>query len=654
MGFHSPHCPFVWIPQTYLPVFTIFPHNSLVIRSMVPSLQQRFKKAESTFLDALEMGDDAMSAFEQEWASLRDDFEIAFAHGSLDPETVSSAYIVSYRISEISQSFLKLEATCQELTASFMDDLDAITQRYSESSESTPKPASSRRDITLAAKWMSKNFYNPYPSSSARDDISRRADWNRKDVDAWFTEARKRIGWNDIRKRFFGNKRAETVENATRFFLGPQVSVDPSLAQAFVNMEMRVREYYIDSFKSDGLATSSSFAPDGTAVDARKGTRINRSSPPPFPVSLSTSPTPITRKRRRTDSIPEGTLSTVSPCHWRQENVSNSVTEHKQLPSPATSQTDLVTLSITEAENRSSHADSRQSPSPTLSPNRKRRRMSHSEAQGRPKLLSMGPRLSRLQTVSSPVLSSARAERRSPPKSPIGPPNAMSPSCPYSSVFPPSPISEASASSESSIPNGPLAQKLLSQPQIPSFSFDIPDPATCHQSEVPHDIDLSLFTSINTFDPQLPSCLTNVTSFPGSSMLENTLETLTDFDNVDINSLSSIFTGSFSDEQLLGLLPSGPYSASSFGMAQDNHVHYSDGTDITSLLNFDAGVLADLPMDDHSAANVLEGITIPQNFTNDVERAKQLAHLDALKKQQNWLQEHILTLESQIDGSVSA
>nr|AAB22022.1 A42 mating-type factor beta 4-1 gene product [Coprinus cinereus, Peptide Partial, 44 aa] [Coprinopsis cinerea] len=44
--------------------------------------------------------------------------------------------------------------------------------------------------------WLKDNWYNPYPSPQVRSSIAKQTGASRKDIDAWFIDARKRIGWN--------------------------------------------------------------------------------------------------------------------------------------------------------------------------------------------------------------------------------------------------------------------------------------------------------------------------------------------------------------------------------------------------------------------------------------------------------------------------
>ena len=217
----------------------------------MPTLRQRLLDAQDQFFDAL-AGDseEQLKAFEESWLELKDDLQISLGRGRLDEETQQLAYSISITISEMASSFADLEEVYNDLTGKLHADVDRILNKQPAKSDPMAPPLS-RRDISLAAAWLSRNLGNPYPSNDVRDDISRQSRWNRKDVDAWFTEARKRIGWSEIRRNFFHNKRADAVEEATRFFCGQDTSMDTVLAQAFIDMESRVHEFYIKPLKQN-------------------------------------------------------------------------------------------------------------------------------------------------------------------------------------------------------------------------------------------------------------------------------------------------------------------------------------------------------------------------------------------------------------------
>lgn len=218
--------------------------------------KERLLEAESQLLNALSDPHE-IKAFKQLWTTLAQDVQRAISRHTIDEATVSQYHATSSLVHELLHSMTKFHEEAEAIDLAFQHDLDDIFTRWERSGAfPNPQPETpfTRRDVSLAAKWLSQNFSNPYPPKSVRGDISRQANWNRKDVDTWFTEARKRIGWNDIRKQYFGNRRAETVEKATQFFHG-SISLEPELEQAFADLESRVKEFYVDPFTPSELAT---------------------------------------------------------------------------------------------------------------------------------------------------------------------------------------------------------------------------------------------------------------------------------------------------------------------------------------------------------------------------------------------------------------
>jgi len=277
--------------------------------TMSPTLRQRIIDAESTFLDALASGTDALDSFEREYSLLRLDLDRACAEGSVDVDTVQYACIVSSRIAHISESFQQFDAVCNELTTRLMDDVDNILRSHDQHTADNPsRSVSSRRDVSLAAHWLSQNYHNPYPSNAVRDRISQQANWGRKDVDAWFTDARKRMGWNDIRKRFFGNKRAEVVQTASDFFKGKSPLLSSALESAFMKMTARVQECFVEPFRTSRILPAlKPIQGDCMELGCRRNTEyvlpvgIPGRSPIQCPSPVSRSPSPVRppHKRRR-------------------------------------------------------------------------------------------------------------------------------------------------------------------------------------------------------------------------------------------------------------------------------------------------------------------------------------------------------------------
>jgi len=100
-------------------------------------------------------------------------------------------------------------------------------------------------------RWLLDNLHNPYPSKSVRATISHQTHSPMKDIDAWFSDVRKRIGWNSIRRKHFSN-RHDLIEAATDFFQkhSPEqkrdhsVRVNSDVFPHFAAMELSAKALY--------------------------------------------------------------------------------------------------------------------------------------------------------------------------------------------------------------------------------------------------------------------------------------------------------------------------------------------------------------------------------------------------------------------------
>ena len=126
--------------------------------------------------------------------------------------------------------------------------------------------------IKSAYEWLLSNLHNPYPSVETREVMARESGSPRKDIDSWFIDVRKRIGWNKLRLKHYSNKRSKIVEAATRFFKeAPQLSlngptgIDPKANHdsEFKSIEDCVRKLYSDKLFEIESATKL----DGTGRD---------------------------------------------------------------------------------------------------------------------------------------------------------------------------------------------------------------------------------------------------------------------------------------------------------------------------------------------------------------------------------------------------
>nr|AAZ14916.1 mating-type homeodomain protein [Coprinellus disseminatus] len=109
----------------------------------------------------------------------------------------------------------------------------------------------------LASQWLLANLHNPYPSSKVKESMALQTGSPRKDIDHWFSEARKRVGWGDIRRKHFNNKQAGVVDAARRFFLDtdPSQPLPQVVESAFASVQLRAQELYSAKLEESPLAT---------------------------------------------------------------------------------------------------------------------------------------------------------------------------------------------------------------------------------------------------------------------------------------------------------------------------------------------------------------------------------------------------------------
>ncbi|KAG6817983.1 hypothetical protein H0H87_012451 [Tephrocybe sp. NHM501043] len=365
--------------------------------------------------------------FNHQWIAYTDGLKAALEKDPqcLSESTVTMAYALANRVHAVIQTFLELEELSERLMASLLTEtsteLDLSEPIVDSSDSSLPSY------IKPSYEWLVKNVHNPYPTTSARDSIARKSGSTRKEVDNWFIDARKRVGWNAARKTHFSNKRVEIVNAATRFYADDEkLSLSQDAELALVAIMKNVKDLYSDKFDQSLLASKlATFVKDLTpqAKEEAKAERLrllqlkkDRDAYPspdrsPEPTRLSLVPcdadadnatsqaiSTVSRKRR-SPSVgadgPEQSEGHRPTKRSRSDGSPNSSLIPISLPSPALSIDE--TLQVFEPTVTLSAS----SPTPTV-PGRKRR-LSESDGQGalkRPHNISAAPPL---QAVSGAI-----------------------------------------------------------------------------------------------------------------------------------------------------------------------------------------------------------------------------------------------------------
>ncbi|KAG7099590.1 hypothetical protein E1B28_001420 [Marasmius oreades] len=118
-----------------------------------------------------------------------------------------------------------------------------LTQPPKDDTSSPPNPPTANHPpyVKPASEWLLDNLHNPFPPAKYRDHLSAAHGCPRKNIDTWFNEARKRIGWNTMRKRCFGSRK-EMVDAASSFFLDHATSGE--FDNEFLRMSVKAKDLY--------------------------------------------------------------------------------------------------------------------------------------------------------------------------------------------------------------------------------------------------------------------------------------------------------------------------------------------------------------------------------------------------------------------------
>lgn len=116
----------------------------------------------------------------------------------------------------------------------------------------TPPPPLTRYCDSLpplaafAHSWLLKHLHNPYPSTSAKARIAEASGASLKAVGEWFSNVRRRIGWNSIARQYFQGDRALAVDAARNIFLGEtsKVSIGSEIRDAFLALKDRATDLF--------------------------------------------------------------------------------------------------------------------------------------------------------------------------------------------------------------------------------------------------------------------------------------------------------------------------------------------------------------------------------------------------------------------------
>ncbi|KAF9015625.1 C-terminal domain of homeodomain 1-domain-containing protein [Cyathus striatus] len=212
------------------------------IKSALSNLRDEFLTSISSSTTAsLEQFAESLAAFQQ---------TVLSGYDQLSQDTLSLVYAFESLVSTVSSSLIAAEEEVERLLS------DGLAKLSLEVSSADSTNGSFPRYLSPSYQWLLENLHNPYPSKDVRDVIARDAGCSRKDVDSWFIDARKRIGWNALRKSRFQNKRSDIIDAAHRFFIedDPKRPLPSDVELQFATIQMLARDLYSEKLMESALA----------------------------------------------------------------------------------------------------------------------------------------------------------------------------------------------------------------------------------------------------------------------------------------------------------------------------------------------------------------------------------------------------------------
>ncbi|EAU92789.1 homeodomain type 1 mating protein a1-1 [Coprinopsis cinerea okayama7 len=305
-------------------------------------IRQQLSKFETDFFESVNNeSDNGLESFATAWASFSE--TIYSISSKLTQDTLDLVYSFATVVESLSSGVVDAlsHPATTELNQVLEESLVAVS---TEDEKSDASPAY----IAPAVQWLYQNLHNPYPSPQVRESIATKSKSPRKDVDNWFVDARRRIGWNDVRKRFFDNKRAKIVEAAQQFFDDNDAGLSAELQFAFAQVTSNARTLYQKVSESSLAVTLDSAVKDMTPelkrqLQSEKRKKLQGEqaaaaypSPERSPLSLQTHLSPSVSA----PSLPERTSPTgkrrLSPTIDSDDERAERSKKRPRLDAPAT------------------------------------------------------------------------------------------------------------------------------------------------------------------------------------------------------------------------------------------------------------------------------------------------------------------------------
>lgn len=237
--------------------------------AMTVDIRRQLLTAEHDFIGSYEEGTASLETFKHSWCPLVE----SLASGAVDDDTANLAHDTARRVELLALAFIDFHSEVTSIEHDLLADLDHTFGQLNLGDTTSQQPPPDKKSsctrqatgphslssyISPACKWLLKNLHNPYPSKETRELISRGTSTSVQSIDTWFLNARRRIGWTGISKRYFHGSKVDTVAAARRA-LSPRNDEDykplpANIQMAFIEMEDAAKELYSEKYMKSELA----------------------------------------------------------------------------------------------------------------------------------------------------------------------------------------------------------------------------------------------------------------------------------------------------------------------------------------------------------------------------------------------------------------
>ncbi|GAA5838893.1 hypothetical protein JCM5353_001065 [Sporobolomyces roseus] len=204
------------------------------IQAAAAQLEKSFLK---TLLDGVDRG-----AY-QECKSLLEEATRAQATNSLRPETMIHLYKLASRIKIVCDNLTALNGICEGLVDRVGQDAKQELSGF-RFGLSPASPAETVDPYLPLRHWFLDHFVNPYPTIPEKEDLMKRyPKYSKQQLDTWFTNIRRRSGWQELKKKYT-NGTQEDFENL--------IKATEKEERTFIVEQCRVMIEDIKGFVKDG------------------------------------------------------------------------------------------------------------------------------------------------------------------------------------------------------------------------------------------------------------------------------------------------------------------------------------------------------------------------------------------------------------------